>query len=333
MEKNRSIIVALTILILIIAVAFTACGKKNGKDKVSGFDNATGEYMYDEQGQASDPENASDPNSGDSLLQAKTTDNKAVAAAKDSTSLKSLKYTWTDSKDIPPVIIVVDDFGMADGSLLQGFAELPSEVVFAVLPDLPKTQKSAQIASQYGHEVLIHVPMEAKAAKTKPGTRYIKSGQDDETVTTMLDSFYSQIPNAIGANNHMGSTATADRDLMTVVLKHLNGKGLFFMDSMTTGSSVAHKLANTLGYRSIRRDIFLDVPDVTDATIASKISDLGKYKGRKQPIVIISHCHNQAKLEALRSFITQIRSMGVNLTTFTNSYAAGQIPVFSMYLD
>lgn len=332
MDKNKFKLPALIALILIFAVSITACGKggKHGKDgKWSNGQDDTYSTLgseYDELHNGQNPY-------ADSLNSGNGSGGKYGSASRDTTALKNFSYTWTDSRDIPPVIIVVDDFGAADGSLLQGFADLPPEVVFAILPDLPNTKKTAQIASQHGHEVLIHAPMEAISSTTKPGDRYIKTNQDDATITAMLDSFHEQIPNAIGLNNHMGSAATSDKNVMAVVLKHLNSKGLFFMDSMTSGSSVGYKLAYSLGYKSIRRDIFLDVPDNTDATIASKISELGKYKGRTQPIVIITHCHNQAKLNALRTFISQIKAMGVNITSFSRGYAAGAMPSYVMSLD
>jgi len=62
-----------------------------------------------------------------------------------------------------------------------------------------------------------------------------------------------------------------------------------------------------------RRDIFLDVPDSSDETLAQKIQDLGAYRGRKEPVIIITHCHNREKLDALHKFLSQIEAMGVNL--------------------
>ena len=135
----------------------------------------------------------------------------------------------------------------------------------------------------------------------------------------MLSAFKSQLPMAIAANNHMGSTATADEDAMSTVLDHLNGMGMFFVDSATSGNRLSYNLAKARGYRSLRRDIFLDVPDSKDATIAAKIQSLGKYQGRGEPVVIITHCHNRTKLEALRQFIAQIQAMGVRLISLSEA--------------
>ena len=305
MGKNLSAVLTLTLTVLLIGL--TACKKSEPSNDVP---------------QALLPDSYEYPSDvpSDSVI---TEPESVVGQPKqDLSSLKQFKYSWTDSDDIPPVIVIVDDFGYSGGSLLQGFAELPREIVFAILPDLPFTARSAQIAAETGRDAIIHVPMEAAGAKISPGKRYLKSGQDEQTVKDMLDSFITQIPNAIAANNHMGSTATSNRELMTTVLNHLNDKGLYFVDSVTTGSTVGYNLAHTLGYKSIRRNIFLDVPDNSDATLAQRISDLGRYKGRKEPVIIITHCHNQSKLDALKKFLKQIDEMGVQLTSLSRYYGS-----------
>ncbi len=232
--------------------------------------------------------------------------------------LNDFSYTWTDSKELPDVVIVVDDFGNS-GALIEDYAQLPPEVVFAILPDLSFTKKTGELASQNGHEVIIHMPMQAVSASANPGEKYLKANSSADEITSLMDSFYSQLPMAIGANNHMGSAVTANRAAMTTVLNKLNSQGLFFLDSATTAESVAPSLARSLGFPSLKRDIFLDVPDNTDNTLASKISSLGKYKGRTEPIIIITHCHNKEKLRALQKFITQIQGMGLRLTTLRSA--------------
>jgi hypothetical protein len=69
-----------------------------------------------------------------------------------------------------------------------------------------------------------------------------------------------------------------------------------------------------------KRDIFLDVPDNSDATIISKIEGLAKYKGRNEPVVIITHCHNRDKLNALQKFLKQIDNMEIELISVSQLF-------------
>jgi len=235
-------------------------------------------------------------------------------------------YHWTESKNIPPVAIVIDDFGQIGGDLLQGFAELDENITFSILPDLPNTAKSAQLANVYGHEVLLHIPMEALDKSQNPGKIYIKSGENAEDIKNAMNHFFDQVPQAVGANNHMGSSATSDYQVMSFVLKELDKKGLFFLDSKTSAQSVALAAARDNGIGYVARDIFLDVPDVSPATINAKLASLEKYKGREEPVIIISHCHNKAKLEAMRTFVSQLKVMGMRLIPVSEAVGKFQLP-------
>jgi hypothetical protein len=234
-------------------------------------------------------------------------------------AIANYEYSWTGSDNIPPIVIIIDDFGNTNDRLLEDFGKLPSEICFAILPDLPHTKDAARVATENSHDIVIHVPMKAIGNAGSPGKRYIKVGMDKAEIKDMIASFKSQIPMAIGANNHMGSEVTQDAATMNNILESLNSSNLFFVDSYTIGTSVGFKLAKSKGYSSGKRDIFLDVPDNSNATLASKIEGLAKYKGRKEPVFIISHCHNRQKLEALQNFITQVQSMGIRIISLSDA--------------
>jgi len=233
--------------------------------------------------------------------------------------ISSYQYTWSKNDNLPPMLIVIDDFGDAAGELLQDFANLPPEIAFAILPDLPQTETTAKLGKKNGHEVLIHVPMQPEG-KANPGRRYIKKGMKASDINELIADFHRQIPNAIAANNHMGSAVTADYATISAVMEKLNDEGLIFLDSATTPKSAVPSAANNLGMKTLNRDLFLDVPDISDATIISKIQGLAKFKGRNEPIIIITHCHNRAKLEGLQKFISQVTDMGIKLIPLSKAY-------------
>jgi len=240
------------------------------------------------------------------------TEDKSVSTP-DMTAIESYKYTWSKTDAMPPVVIIIDDFGQNAGQLLDDFSALPEEIAFSILPDLPYTQTAARLAGRTNHETLIHIPMQALDHKANPGKRYLQTGMDKYAISDLLQDFYAQIPNAVAANNHMGSEVTADLSTMISILEELDNLGLYFLDSATTNKSAAFTAAKNLGLKIGKRDIFLDVPDNSDATIINKIEGLAKYKGRNEPVVIITHCHNREKLNALQKFLTQIDNMGIEL--------------------
>ena len=237
----------------------------------------------------------------------------------DTSLIQRFQYTYSDTLTKPPILIIVDDFGYATGSLLEGFAQLPPEVNFAILPDLQYTQAAVDKAILTNHDIMIHIPMESLDASIKPGERYIKHGMTGEEVFELINDFFAQMPTAIAANQHMGSTTTADPVLMRYVLRSLDKLGLVFLDSATTSKMVSVGVARELGLFSMMRDIFLDVPDNSDSTLVEKLRVLPRFNGRTEPIVIITHCHNRYKLEALQKFITQIKAMGYELISLSDA--------------
>jgi polysaccharide deacetylase 2 family uncharacterized protein YibQ len=236
-------------------------------------------------------------------------------------------YTWSADKNYPPIAIVIDDFGNVGGKLLQGFAELDEEVTFAVLPDLPNSALAAKTANIHGHEVILHIPMQALDTKQTPGKTYIRAEDSAGQITELINKYLDQVPQALGANNHMGSRTTGEYKAMKAVLQTLNSKGLFFLDSRTNPKSRVLNAVTDLKMSYAARDVFLDVPDVSTANLNAKLKELERFKGRREPVIIISHCHNQAKLDAMRSFIAQLKAMGIRLIPLSEAVNEFNQPV------
>lgn len=164
----------------------------------------------------------------------------------------------------PRLVVVIDDLGESMHQARE-LAALDFPVTFAVLPQSSKTREVARFAAQHGKDVLLHQPMEPRdyphRADPGPGAMFV--GMPEEAVLAVLAENLAQVPQAIGVNNHMGSRFTADSFGMDVVLRDLKRRGLFFLDSLTTGDSVVQAQARRVGLTHLRRHIFLDnVQDV-----------------------------------------------------------------------
>ena len=96
------------------------------------------------------------------------------------------------------------------------------------------------------------------------------------------------MPLAIGVNNHMGSKATEDGRLMSIILSRLKGKHLFFVDSLVTNHSVCRDLAKKLGVDFAQRDVFLDNKN-TREDIERQFAQLARKAQRKGYAIAIGH--------------------------------------------
>ena len=152
--------------------------------------------------------------------------------------------------------IVIDDVGYHLKEDASIFA-MPREISVAIIPAAPHARERNQEAKSQGRDILIHMPMQPMSAvKIEDGGLHL--GMSATQVNNRVDTAKNIVNYAIGMNNHMGSAATADPQLMTYLMTALQEKHLFFLDSRTIGKSVAGKIAKEQGVRSLDRHIFLD---------------------------------------------------------------------------
>ncbi len=138
--------------------------------------------------------------------------------------------------------IVIDDLG----NNMKGTEEmikLPVKLTVAIIPFMPSTKEDAELASQYGHEVIVHLPMESKKGKKSwldPGA--ITTDLSNKEIHKRVEAAVKDVPHAVGMIHHMGSKVTQDERVMKIVLEVCKENGLFYLDSKTTGKSVVSKL-------------------------------------------------------------------------------------------
>lgn len=155
-------------------------------------------------------------------------------------------------------VIVIDDFGN-NGRGTQEVMELPFKVTVAVMPFLQHTKSDAERAHAAGHEVIVHMPMEALAGKkTWLGPGAITTDLSDDEIRKRVHAAIDNVPHAVGMNNHMGSKVTVEPRVMRVVLEVCKERGIYFLDSHTNYRSVVAKVAEEVNIRTRENHIFLD---------------------------------------------------------------------------
>lgn len=167
------------------------------------------------------------------------------------------------ANEAPRLYVVLDDAGH-DVAQIEWFADFPGTLTIAVLPLLPDSTASARRAAALGHEVILHQPMEPVSG-TNPGPGAILGGDSAAQIRATVRTNLASIPQAVGLNNHMGSLVTSDRHAMTAVMEAVTGTAVYFLDSRTIHTSVAHGIAREHGVPSASRNVFLDNERTTDA--------------------------------------------------------------------
>lgn len=227
-----------------------------------------------------------------------------------------LKPAGPDSK--PPektrvkLAVIIDDVGVTS-PYIEGYRDFEGKLTFSVLPFQPESVNHARTLHRAGFEIMIHIPMEPQDYPEKePGEGALFVQDSSDEVEKKLKKMIQNNPYASGANNHMGSMATQDHELMTHTLSYLKDEGLYFVDSLTSSRSTAYKLARQLQMKSGDRDIFLD--NHNDYTYINNQFEQLKSIARKRGTAIgIGHIQNNYLLQVLNHQLETLHNEGFEL--------------------
>jgi polysaccharide deacetylase 2 family uncharacterized protein YibQ len=211
----------------------------------------------------------------------------------------------------PRIIVIFDDMGI-EKAAFEEIMRLPGPVTLSFLPYADGIQPLVDRARARGDAILLHLPMEP-SGPADPGPHAIKVGMSATAFLSELDWNLSRFEGFIGVNNHMGSRITRDEAAMKTVLSILDERGLFFIDSLTTGKSVAGEAGLAVGAKVYARDVFLD-PDADQETVAQQLALVEKIAAETGFAVAICHPRRDT-LDVIGPWLTSAPARGFKLDT------------------
>jgi hypothetical protein len=210
----------------------------------------------------------------------------------------------------PKVGLIIDDAGYQKGEALAFLYRLRVPVTVALIPGAEYARELASEFPSRGVEVMLHMPMEGKVEAKDGDYRWsLKSGMGSRSVRAELEGALGDVPNCRGLNNHQGSEATADPELLWEVCRFLKARDLYILDSRTTPRSVVEPVARKAKMPVTRRDVFLDNEDDPEA-ILGQLEELVGIAHRKGSAVGIGHFRSTT-LKTLEGAVKRLRREGV----------------------
>lgn len=205
--------------------------------------------------------------------------------------------------------IIIDDIGYRHTD--EDALSLPSGITLSVIPHTPLGKKLAQEAHAKGHEIMVHLPMQALNGKDMgPGGLNNKMSEHD--FKQAVENALSSVPYAKGSNNHMGSLLTQLDQPMQWLMEVLRSENLYFVDSLTTRYSKASSEAHTFNVPLLKRQVFLDNQKST-AALARQLQQavqLAKHQGQA---VLIAHPYPETVRFLKQQLKPQLQQQGVEL--------------------
>jgi uncharacterized protein len=212
----------------------------------------------------------------------------------------------------PEVALVIDDVAY-DVSIMDSFAALGVPLTFAILPRDKHSKALAERAVELNFPVILHMPMEPlDLAHNNPGPAGLYLKMNPRELQEQFERNIASVPHIQGINNHMGSAFTVDTAKMTLVMKWLKEKNLFFLDSHTNIKSVGSKVAKQVGVPCLINETFLDNEDDAKA-IERQLDIVLKLALQRKRTIAIGHYRRKHLVEALANKLPEFRARGVNL--------------------
>jgi len=207
----------------------------------------------------------------------------------------------------PMIAVVMDDLGI-DQARTRRVLALPAPLTLAFIPYGRNLRRLSGAGRAAGHELIVHVNMEPKDRGVDAGPKALLTSLTNDEIRSRLRWALSRFDGYTGVSNHMGSRFTEWPDGVEVVLRELRGRGLLFLDSVTSEKSVAAALARAHGMAYARRDVFLD-NDRRASKIALRLAETERIARRRGYAIAIGHPHD-ATLLALERWLPEVEKRG-----------------------
>ncbi len=221
------------------------------------------------------------------------------------------KITPPIKKNTPKIAFIIDDVGYnnTDANELK---KLNIPITGSIIPSTPYANGEGKKLYAFGLEMMLHIPMQAKDRNLLyPKDEFVILSSSIADIIAIIDNAIKIIPHAKGLNNHMGSLITSNKESISRVLTIAKKRGLFFVDSRTTTTTVASAISRSMGIKTAEKDIFIDHIKTYKHSMEqiNKLIRIALYKGKG---IAIGH-PNPTTFQAIKDSINKIRSKGIEI--------------------
>lgn len=208
------------------------------------------------------------------------------------------------------ISIILDDLGEQHDAGLRA-VNLPGAVACAFLPVTRFGASQAKLAHARGKEVLLHLPLQpGNAAQRYPTALTLSAGRAE--MAAYLRAGLESVPHARGVNNHQGSLLTEMPQHMDWLMAEIKlHSGLYFVDSRTSGASIAYRAARARAVPSTERQVFLDSERGIEAVRAA-FRQLVQRARRDEHALAIGHPYPET-FKVLEEELPRLAQYGVKL--------------------
>ena len=220
----------------------------------------------------------------------------------------ALPFDAADTR--PRIAIVVSGLGMSSAATEAAIKQLPGPISLSFTPYSRRLNEWIALARVSGHEVLLDLPMEPTSyPEDDPGPQALLTALSERQNLERLDWALRRATGIVGVTAVMGSRFLTSEAHMTPILNELKTRGLLFLDSRASETSVAGPLAQQIGLANAVNDRFLDRAQVSRVAIDARLTQLERIARTEGFAVAIGQPY-PATIERLRAWAAEVQTRG-----------------------
>jgi polysaccharide deacetylase 2 family uncharacterized protein YibQ len=211
----------------------------------------------------------------------------------------------------PKMAIIIDDCGY-NLDLAKTLSSVDFPLTFAIIPYTAHDSETAELVHKKGQAVFLHFPMEPLSyPKTDPGKGAVLLNMPASIIEAQVNANVKRLGKIDGFNNHMGSAFTENKKKMTQVLTFMKPYTNVYIDSYTSGKSVAFDTCKELGLKCGQNRKFID-NDSNPQYILGKIRDGISLAKKNGSLIMIGHLRDST-VDVLEKHLIDIEKAGVKV--------------------
>jgi hypothetical protein len=203
---------------------------------------------------------------------------------------------------------VIDDYGFIFNDMVKDFIKLDPNITAAIIPASPYGEQIGRYADSLDIESIIHMPMESYERDNVNYEIDLNEKFNATLIEERVRSAFAEVPTALGMNNHQGSKATENLQLMKDLARVLKKMDKFFLDSFTNPESRGYITMRRYGVPTQLRQVFLDHVEDIDI-IKANLDSLVTLSHHMEIAVGIGHV-KPVTLEVLKEEIPRLEADG-----------------------
>lgn len=218
----------------------------------------------------------------------------------------TLVLRWLDRH--PRLAIVLDDLGN-DLLLARGLVDIDAPLTLAIVPFRPFSKEIAELATLFGREVLLQLPIQGDGASESDSRGLLRLAAARNDLLHALEEDLAAVPHIVGVSAPL-ATFGAAHERLDWTLGTLKERGLFIVDSSPTPPTAACSANAGTGSSCSLSIIRLEDTEDEAAATRQLEATLTAVAARGDSVVI---GHARAALAALRAVLPQPAGAAVDL--------------------